>query len=516
MVYSAFIDPVIDAAGQIAFRGALTGPGVNASNNSGIWSEAAGTPGSQGLIARTGDVAPGTGPGTGVVYSSFNLPVISAAGQTAYLGVLTGTGVTFSNDRGIWSEAAGTLGSPGLVAREGNHAPGTAPGVVYNGLGEPVIDAAGQTAFRDFLTGGGVTGSNDTGIWSEAAGTPGSPGLVAREADAAPGTGTGVVYSGFNNPVINAAGQTAFRAFLAGNGVDASNNSGIWSEAAGTPGSPGLVVRQTDAAPGTGTNVVYIAFNDPVLNAAGQTAFFAFITGSGVTDSNNSGIWFEPAGTLGSPRLVAREGDAAPGTDTGVVYSDFVFDPVINAAGQTAFRGGLTGTGVNGSNDSGIWSEAAGTLGSPGLVAREGDAAPGTGAVYSQFDDPVINAAGQTAFLAFLLTGNGVTFSNNAGLWATDPDGLLTLIARTGDLFDVNDDPFTDDFRTISSVSFFANSSGEDGRATSFNDAGQLAFFLSFTDGSQGLFVASVPEPAGLAVLGLGGVALLLRRRVVA
>jgi hypothetical protein len=37
------------------------------------------------------------------------------------------------------------------------------------------------------------------------------------------------------------------------------------------------------------------------------------------------------------------------------------------------------------------------------------------------------------------------------------------------------------------------SSGGDDGRSTSLNDNGQLVFSLSFTDGSSGVFIATIP-----------------------
>ena len=54
------------------------------------------------------------------------------------------------------------------------------------------------------------------------------------------------------------------------------------------------------------------------------------------------------------------------------------------------------------------------------------------------------------------------------------------------------------DFRTVNSLGFTANTGNGDGRPSGFNDLGQLGFFASFTDGSQGIFVSNlvaIPDP---------------------
>jgi len=495
--YIFFDLAVLNDAGETAFFGSLTGTGVDFTNDSGIFSESGGT---LGLVAREGDAAPGTAAGVNFDSIGFFNPMLNNAGQTAFLSFLTGTGVNVSNDIGFFSESGGTLR---LVAREGDAAPGTGVGVFFRNVGNqffnPVLNNAGQTAFRGSLTGYGVFGSNDTGIFSESGGTLG---LVAREGDAVPGTGAGVNFGNFgipSIPVLNNAGQTAFSVGLTGTGVDGTNSTGIFSESGGTLG---LVARKGDAAPGTGAGVNFSSFNSaPVLNDAGQTAFFVGLTGTGVDGTNNGGIFSESGGTLG---LVAREGDAAPGTASGVNFGSLGL-PVLNDAGQTAFLSLLTGTGVDGTNDRGIFSESGGTL---GLVAREGDAAPGTGAGvnFGSFQSsPVLNDAGQTAFLG-VLTGTGVDSTNDRGIFATDLGGILQLIAREGDQFDINPDPLFVENRTISSLSLVAGSGGSDGRPTSLNNAGQLAFLLGFTDGSEGIFVANTRLPGDLNGDGFVGI----------
>jgi hypothetical protein len=115
-------------------------------------------------------------------------------------------------------------------------------------------------------------------------------------------------------------------------------------------------------------------------------------------------------------RLVTREGNHAPGTSGGVNFLWFSDDSLeVNGYGQIAFRAGLTGSGVTGTNNEGIWSEGSGSL---NLVARRGDDAPGTavGIKFGSFDNPLLNAAGHIAF-ASRLSGAGVTSANDRGIW---------------------------------------------------------------------------------------------------
>lgn len=433
--------------------------------------------------ALTGTDGPlGPGLGDGVNFSDFFSPLLNEAGQTAFWVGLTGAGVTIANDRGIWSEAGGE--GLALVARTGNQTPGTPDGVNFSFLESAALNSAGQTAFSATLTGTGVTSENNSGIWSEGGGS--GLALVARTGSQAPGTDPGVNFRSLDStPKLNDAGQMAFRGGLTGTGVTSANDFGIWSEGGGS--GLALIAREGDNAPGTTNGVNFSFLINPELNGAGQTAFRGELTGPGVTDANTSGIWSEGGGS--GLALVARSGDPAPGTPDGVNFGNFS-DPVLNGAGQIAFRGGLTGTGVTQANDGGIWFEG-GELGLA-LIAREGDNAPGTpnGVNFSHFSAPVLNGAGQTAFTGSL-TGS-VNSSNDRGIWATAPDGQLHLIARTGDLFNVSNDPLTPDPRTIRSLSLTASSAGQAARQTVFNDAGQLAFSAGFTDGSSGIFVATI------------------------
>jgi len=490
--FSGFASVVFNDADQTAFLGDLTGAGVDDTNNRGVFSEGGGN--GLEVVARTGSPVPDTI--AGVNFSIFGAPVLNSAGQTAFRAIVTGTEVNEGNSLGIFSEGGGS--GLEIVARRGNAVPGTNAGLNFSVLtSEPVLNNAGQTAFRGIVFGPGVDGTNNNAIFSEGRGN--GPEIVAREGSPAPGTGAN--FEGDNNVVVlNDAGQTAFLELINGPGVvNLNNRFGIWSEGRGN--GLELVARGGNAAPGTGDGVNFFVLMDPVINSAGQTAFTGNLAGPGIRASNGSGIWSEGGGN--GLELVVRAGDAAPGTSAGITFSAFR-SVALNDAGQTAFRGVLGGfdPGVGAFiNDFGVWSEGGGN--GLELVAREGSPAPGTsdGVNFLRLNDPVLNGAGQTAFAGFL-TGTGVNATNDLGLFAEDSLGVLTLIARTGDLLDVDDGPDID-LRTIVGLSF----PGGPGDEESLNDLGQLAFIASFADGTSGVFVSTlsvVPEPSSALLLLLG------------
>lgn len=242
-VYSDFfVDttiPSLNAAGQLAFRAGLRGPGVDASNDEGIWF---GGPGTLRLVAREG--SRGFGSSDDPIYQSLSAPVLSDVGQLAFRCTLRGTGVNSANDTAY---CVGTPGSPVLQVREGTHAPGTPDGVYFGDLtalsdAAPSLSASGQIAFRAKLTGAGVDAANDEGIWASRAG---SLSLLARSGSHAPDTAAAVNFaSDFNNPVLSPSGQVAFVGSLTGPdvGPENENNSGLC--ATDPDGDPLLVARR--------------------------------------------------------------------------------------------------------------------------------------------------------------------------------------------------------------------------------------------------------------------------------
>jgi hypothetical protein len=302
--YDSFAFTVLNNAGQVAFwasvhEGFLT-------SGRGIWSERSG---SLSLVARDGSPAPGA-PGD-VSFIGFGAPVLNDLGQTAFHGELNGNGVDGANREGIWSEGSGSLT---LVAREGSQAIGLPVGIVHDILGAPALNDAGQTAFYGYVVDETQTSNFGQAVWSEGSG---SLALVTRSGNQAPGTPSGKTFAGFSDPAFNNSGRTAFWAYLAGPGPLDPYDDGIWVEGAG---GLELAARRGSAASGLPAGVTFgnqqlITFDSPVLSDSGKVAFRSVISGPGVDETNDEGIW---SGMSGDLELVIRAGSHAPGTPAGV------------------------------------------------------------------------------------------------------------------------------------------------------------------------------------------------------
>jgi hypothetical protein len=173
-----------------------------------------------------------------------------------------------------------------------------------------------------------------------------------------------------------------------------------------------------------------------------------------------------------------------------VNFEDFGGWSLLNEAGHALLNALLSGTGVDDSNDEAVFlRDAQGNL---TLVHRFGEQAPGTPAGTLFAGNPalgyarILNSVGQVAFTQ-PLAGPGVDSTNDHGIWATDRTGAQQLIAREGDELEVA----PGDFRTISELSFVGDNGNSNGWPSGFNNFGQLAFWASFTDGSEGVFVSN-------------------------
>ncbi|QEG37918.1 DUF7453 family protein [Bythopirellula goksoeyrii] len=498
--------------------------------------------------------------GGGVVFNGFSDHVINDKGQSAFRGFLAGRGVIGLTSSGVWSEGRGTLA---LVIRRGDFAPGTDPGFKFSDFLQISLNNEGLTSISGTITDIDVISSNnDNGIWLHNAATN-QLHLVIRSGSVAPDTDSGVVYSRVGAPALSDNGAVAFGGTLEGNGIDNSNNRGIWS--GDIDGGLHLVARKGDRtpsihlanefddfsgvainasgqtafigeivdnfstrrgiwatrnnqllsvaergipAPGLGDETTFrtvaaTSFPNVAINSLGNTAFLGILSGATInsnsSDGNASGIWSESQDS--GLELLVRANDAVPGMELGVEFAGFG-DPVLNDEGKLAFTAFLRGTNVDPRQSSAsIWKGGGGD--DLTLVVRSGTAAPGTqgDAKFIDFHGTTINKRGQVAFVG-QIRGDSPDSIGQLGIWAENESGDLQLIALTGAILDVSDGTVSD-FRTVSSLSFIGSTGNGDGRPSAFNDLGQLAFTARFTDGTEGAFVSTlvaIPEPSTMLI----------------
>lgn len=272
--------------GRVAMAARLTGPGVTSANDQGFW---VGPPGALALVAREGDPAPGAPPGAVYNFNSSSIGIVlNGAGDVAFNAFLSGGG---TSGGAIW---AGSPGSPTLVARKGDQPPGTGPGVEFSSLRSPTLNALGEIAFGATLFGAGVTPANSAGLW---AGAPGGLQLVIREGDPAPGGAPGEVvdlgnFPGLQGLTANGLVLTAQGTRFAGPGVSAANDQAVWI---GPAGGLQLVAREGDPAPGTPGDTVLANLTRRAANAGDEVLFISNLAGSLISGGAN-GLWLADGG----------------------------------------------------------------------------------------------------------------------------------------------------------------------------------------------------------------------------
>lgn len=274
---------------------------------------AAERPGANGLFRRdpagtlttttlVGQTAPGSG---GRTYAAFNGYQVAGDGRVAFTADLSGSG----SPRGLFlSDPAG--GSPAAVAVVGQAAPagrGTYTDLAFEG-GQPAVNAAGQVGFK------GTTSVGDAALFRYTPGAGPATAVVLGSGDAAPGTG-GQVFASFSPARINNAGRLGFM------GEDFGIFYGFFTAQSAADATPVALAGQQ--APGLAAGVALGSVDDPFdtmpesalrLNNAGGLAFWARLSGPGVTAANDTSLWY---GTSQADlTLVAREGVTVIGGKT--------------------------------------------------------------------------------------------------------------------------------------------------------------------------------------------------------
>ena len=171
----------------------------------------------------------------------------------------------------------------------------------------------------------------ETAIEPAAVVIQGTTTVLALTGDAAPasGVGTGGTFSGFNAPDLNDAGQSAFFATVTGS----PSTQGIFRSSG--PGLVTALVRAQDVAPdGNGR---FVGFSGPQLLNGGTVIFFGTLTGTTRGAADDTGIFL----TDGQEMIqIAREGQALAGS---TVISSFFSSSSVNDVGQVGYWALLPG-----------------------------------------------------------------------------------------------------------------------------------------------------------------------------
>jgi hypothetical protein len=467
------------------------------------------------LLARTGSSPTGV---DATLFSSTFYGRLGANGNVAMVGFLSGAGIDTTNNTGYW---LGDRSGLSLALRAGTSPVPDVPGAAFYGFvgGYPCAMSRAGIAFNGQMQvgTGNVTIDTYQGLWGPAIGSPGfdlaaRPGIVGGIgwSGGPPASLLGLSYVRFNTRSLVLAdnGRMAFQATLAPLTplVTDSNDTVIVERLAN--GSMSLVAREgsiVSGLPGAGGLTItsldtsaYVSTGGLSINSGGDLAF-GEIDPADPPQTGLSRLWRRAGGpgSGGLQLLAARGISFGAGSPTGLQGTfSTILAPAMNSAGTVVFAGTVNLTA--GGQVSGIWAVTAG--GPAQLIAKSGTStgslAPpnGNGTVFA-LDPPArgtyrINARGQVVFRWKLEDGTGsATTTNDDGLWAWDPATGLTSIVRTGDALTIGGTS-----TSVRSINMFLGPAGDDdGRTTDFNNLGEIAYCVQFTDTTGAILVSQLP-----------------------
>jgi hypothetical protein len=475
----------LDDTGRIAFVSELAGAGVDSSNKWGLYF---GQPGSAQLTARQGQSVPGAS-GQRIFGSFDNNPFQSlsaAGGRLAFSATARPVADPYDSRYTVLTTTGGAL-EPVLPT---GTLPGMRPGEVAREVMFPQVLNQDVVRVDALVTPDPVNNLTDEAIYLVPIG--GSPQLIIRQADPSPYPG---VNWGAPFEVSSPGGSwesgpraSALTGRLSAPGFESSGRAFL----AGFPGAMTVVARTGQAAPGlpgavfTGNGDWHVpVFHGTVSPDGGHVVFDSRLT---------DGRWVLYAGTPTAPQLVTVTGQSIPGVPGTIEGSQPL--GVLNDGRFLA----LTSTSAYIQT---LITNGPGGGAPPVSVLALGQQAPGlpAGVEYSMYiraDELVSHPQlGPVFTFQTALAGPGVTPENDWALFLGGLDANPVLLMREGDPITVA----PEDVRVLAGIS----QTGE------INALGQLAVYADFTDGSQGVFVLSVPEPGAAAAL--IALALIARRR---
>ena len=372
--FSLLTDATLNAAGSALFTARMSGSGVSAGSDAGLWT---GVTGMQQLRLREGSLSGTTKAGT-----PFR-PFFSVDNSTYYSLNRSSAGAV-----GLWG---GTGGSAPLVVPGGS--------VFLQGVGTPlsvaklhsagaVLSSAAMASFS-LKPGGSVTLGNDSVI--------ARPGLVFS-IEAREGSSSGLLnapHAQLHPRLATAGTRLAFASFLSGR---ASNtNAAVFTKVIG--GSQVAAIQKGEAAPGA-----FEQFTDGFLSSFTGEAISPAVTvirGTYKTAAFTAeGIWSFNNATMQKHSVAWARGQV-PGFPAGTTWRRLL-KTFATTDGTILFLARISGPGITTKNDVGLWRCSLGSN-APTVLVREGQLLPGTHeAVLGTIQQVDVGSDGTWALLASL------------------------------------------------------------------------------------------------------------------
>ena len=295
--FTAFDDPICDAAGRIAFTARASIKGKPAT---GIWTNLSG---SLAEVARVGAEAPTLSSTKLTALGSY---AMSREGVIFLVGNFSGAGVTAADNQAVW---AFDENGPHLLLRKG----GTIDGLKITTIAAlgPVAGTTGQGRgyFGHTVTARvTLTGGRQVVVQLAPAAEPVVIGPTPFALSSAPSAS---VVNSVGFPSVAGGGGMAFTAVIQGEKPAIVTNSS-------TPDF--LKLAQVGATAVGAEPATFGSFTDPAINGQSQVGFLANLAGPGVTKATQSSVWWKSNTGLS---LVARAGGEVP-TIAAAKWSGFV------------------------------------------------------------------------------------------------------------------------------------------------------------------------------------------------
>lgn len=304
------------------------------------------------------------------------------------------------------------------------------------------------------------------------------------------------------NPVIADTGDVYFHGSARFTSTGMPELFGVWKAGANEP-TPIAVASQP--APG----VVGGTFNStfaPSVSSSGQ--HIAFAASAEVGPNDVAGIWRRTGEAL---ELVHSSEMDISGQPAGTRFIGYGANVSLNNRGDISFRGHIEGGGF------GLFThqdDKLHTIFTAGQQALNAD--PTVTVAFRSESSGTMNDLGQVVIPVHLFDDGAPT--GIGALYAWDPTiGLIELL-RDGGQISVDGQ-----LKTVASFEFEMGQrvfglggelpGGTGGLSSGFNNHGQLALGIEFTDNTGGVFIIQVPAPTTAAALALSLGLLATRRR---